>query len=786
MRISLKGTLRALTCIFAPLALPLQSLADDSNAAKVDAVTWGNMNQVMSGTSTSSPAGLNILTPQGLYVYIDARFLYGQAGGVIPGVPVPVIVSGVTAKVAFKNYLKFILSQPGVAGLLFAAPWSMLANPTGPGDPYQWDSLNDAFEVVSASGKTLQIAISPGANSPEWLFDPKYLSSCDFLFSSITEPKVPADCGYTKIFDDTEGTKPTPYTARLPMPWNRAYKKEWHNFLNALKSHVKVKGADSYVVSINVAGPAKVSGEMILPKALADPFPGGYYTPTSTPTPPGPLPSDWNANAAWNCLLANHYGVAPASSQAYYLNSDRAFIEEWAAAIDAYGEIFSGMTLTIATGNGLPDFSKEIAGTVTCNTGRTISVLAPAIIPPPPAFKADCDVLPPNKTPFPIDCAAEAAILAYFAEPSVGGPNAKATQENALSASDDVVPSLLTLSNASVKWLSQITAGGLATVAGPVTEPGAAPVMSRMLGGLQFTAFAFNSNDPITNATRIGCPYLACKKPPLPTGAYCAPPPGGTTCTLLSPANTRVEQALLNALSMYFAGTSGGALFAPPTGFPSTVPNNATPVSDAPLNYLQMWSEDFEYAAGFGNCPRSVIMENDPLKKNDWAKLCSAASTSTQTYSYTPPAKMPVVIVQNGTGPYPFLALNAQGLLKLAGANIPTTSPVPLPLFGYNDPRKNKVCKCSPSYFERGAFVGDDVCVSKKDKDDAEAENDNAKPNFAIPETRDNIPYGPCSLSAPGYQWRQAYMGDYVCVTAKQFKRIAAENIAGRSLSTCP
>jgi hypothetical protein len=256
---------------------------------------------------------------------------------------------------------------------------------------------------------------------------------------------------------------------------------------------------------------------------------------------------------------------------------------------------------------------------------------------------------------------------------------------------------------------------------------------------------------------------------------------------LLSPSNALVEQALLNALHMYFAGTSSEGPFNPPgkLGFPSTVMNNATPVTNAPLNYLQMWSEDFEYAAGFGDCPRSVIMEHDPLKKQDWAKLCSNASTAKQTYSYTPPAKMPVVLLESGRppGPVTFQFLNAQGLLQLAGDYIPTTSPAPLPLFGYNDPSQNKVCKCQSPYVERGAFAGDNVCVSKKEKDEAEKEKDNDTTNFAINESKDNIPYGPCLL---GLLWRQAHMGDYVCVTAKQFNNTAAENMAGRSHSTCP
>jgi hypothetical protein len=299
-----------------------------------------------------------------------------------------------------------------------------------------------------------------------------------------------------------------------------------------------------------------------------------------------------------------------------------------------------------------------------------------------------------------MDCAAETAILAYFAEPSVGGPNAKATQEDALSASDNVVKTLLTLSNASVKWLSQTTAGGLVTVPGPITELGAAPVVSRMLGGLQFSGFAFNKADPTTSAERSGCSYLACKAPPSTTMAYCAPP-SGTVCTLLSPGNVApVEQALLNALQQYFAGTPAASAFAAP----KPIMNNGTPVSNAPLNYLQMWSEDFEYAAGWGFCDRALIMEHS------LSDLTAHAATICS--KYTPPAGMPKVCVSPLA-----CGLNAQLLLADAGAHIPTT-PMALPLFGYNDPSKNKVCKCQSPSVRRGAFLGDDVCVNEGQKPD--------------------------------------------------------------------
>src|SRR5262249_23322307 len=68
--------------------------------------------------------------------------------------------------------------------------------------------------------------------------------------------------------------------------------------------------------------------------------------------------------------------------------------------------------------------------------------------------------------------------------------------------------------------------------------------------------------------------------------ALCIADCGGTTCTLLSSSNAVMEQALLNALHMYFAGTSSRGTLNPPgkLGFASTIMNNATPVSNAPLN----------------------------------------------------------------------------------------------------------------------------------------------------------------------------------------------------------
>jgi hypothetical protein len=124
---------------------------------------------------------------------------------------------------------------------------------------------------------------------------------------------------------------------------------------------------------------------------------------------------------------------------------------------------------------------------------------------------------------------------------------------------------------------------------------------------------------------------------------------------------------------------------------------------------------------------------------------------------------------------------NAKELLKLAGENIPMPQRAWLPLFGY-DLCSNNVCGCYP-YTQRGAFDGDDVCVSTADQKQAAKENLplNYGPNYSNNETI-SVPYGPCNV---GFFWRQAHMGDYVCVTTPEATVVGDDNIHGASHACC-
>jgi uncharacterized protein (TIGR03437 family) len=373
------------------------------------------------------------------------------------------------------------------------------------------------------------------------------IPTCDGLFQSRSQTP-PGTCGkatFTGNKEEADGTE-------FPLPWNPVYKSSWKAFLTALAARY---GSNPAFVSIGVGGPTAASEEMIVPNNNNTPSQSQFG---------GILPNDM-----WLQLLAFHYPGMPA-----YQKSDRAFIDEWNAAIDMYGEVFSGVTLVATTGNGLPNFG---------NSGFTI----------PTAFSGDCGR--PD-----MDCAAEATILSHFADPAVGGANAKATQTSGMEASRGDTPNL---GLAGVKRLAQSTA--------QFTAPSA-----QILGGAQFNT-SFSSNTLTEGCTskfppNSGDMPAGCSIPSSCNGQACLPvacipqaclAPGVTQADLASykkfgdvPSKYLIppEQAEYNVLRVYFEGTSVASSFGGTQG-------------TAPLNYLQIYYQDIQYAEANVNAPAQVV-----------------------------------------------------------------------------------------------------------------------------------------------------------------------------------
>src|SRR5262249_42709566 len=137
--------------------------------------------------------------------------------------------------------------------------------------------------------------------------------------------------------------------------------------------------------------------------------------------------------------------------------------------------------------------------------------------------------------------------------------------------------------------------------------------------------------------------------------------------------------------------------------------------------------------------------------------------------------KLGCQVTMAATVPHDFKSMTAQDLLNLASSQIlgSTAEAVTLPM---------PPC-CPQSYVARGAFPGDVVCVSTSERSQVLADNAAAASNYVkgknytqaaiVP----NVPYGVCKSTL---QYRQAYMGDYVCVSAAQASQVMADNAAYR------
>jgi hypothetical protein len=358
-------------------------------------------------------------------------------------------------------------------------------------------------------------------------------------------------CGKATFSGFTEGgynkTTGVASPQDLPMPWDSTHKNAWQTFLTAL---AKQFGSRTELVSIAVAGPTASSEEMMLPATQN----------TNGVAQIGGLTPE----QMWNILLADHYTSAY-KDYTKYQQSDVAIIDEWAHAIDMFGRTFSGLTLTVSTGDGLPNLDAPLPTDVPCNLnkGETCTFTIPVS---PIDFHGVC------KAKGDMDCAAEATILTYFIQSNVGGSNAKATMMDGMKGGAKHG----NLGVTCVKLISFET--------DLFTSPS-----ERILGGSQF-AHRF-SNNAAGAADEGGCPS-GCSK----------------------------EQALYNVLVWFFDETSEGPSF--PSGTVAIGGHNGP----APLNYLQFYGPDIKYASDNVSSPKVDVMMGGSKKPVTAQELLHKAS----------------------------------------------------------------------------------------------------------------------------------------------------------------
>jgi len=691
--------------------------------------------------------------PRGVYAVVNVEDAINQAQKSNPS------ITTAQLDAYFDTFYQGLLADPAISGLTLQVHWDTV-NPNAPpaANAYFWNYVDDASSQVSAwnaqnpygTPKTIQLIVSAGFQTPQWMLN--QLTSCDGLFATPVQTP-PSTCGKATFLGYQEGGDST----ELPMPWNPLYKSAWQTFLTVLAVRYGVNPA---FVSIAIAGPTGASAEMILPSDANSNNPQTQFGASISPS------------HMWLQLLALEYPSLPA-----YQNSDQAFIAEWEHAIDLYGQIFSGITLVATTGNGFPNFA-----------GATVAI--------PSGYTADC--VTPD-----LDCAAETTILSYFAQGAVGGANAKASQNSGMEASRVNI----NLSVPGVKQLSASTA--------QFTSPS-----YQILGGAQFnTSFV---NDTLAEGCIDTFPPNAsdtpadCTIPATCTANGCIPvqcipqaclAPGVTQASLAIyqtygkvPVNSLIppEQAEYNVLSFYFSGTAVASSFGGTQGL-------------APLNYLQIYSEDIQYAEANVNAPAQVVQASGAVVSMTAQDLLNLASQKLLQLAEDGPA---ISLVANAEGESPIIAPNTW--VEVKGSNLApagdtriwqlsdfVNNKMPTQLDGVSATVNGKaayVYYISPTQVNiltpPDAMAGAVQVVVTNNGSMSAAYTAQAQPLAPSFFVINGGPYalgqhgadsslaGPASFSVPGYTFTPARPGEVVVLYANGFGAVSPAVVSGSSSQT--
>ena len=346
--------------------------------------------------SLSPAIGQNYRHPLGVYAHVDlvdAIHLYKTSGS----------TEGVHRYLR-GLYAGMFQNNPGVSGITFGIHWDYIqlndpdcafTHSCAPGtdaNGNDWSYLEDVFGVATEAGRNIQLIVTPGVDSPPWLF--ARLSSCDTLFESATLPPG-RDCGSVTFSKFPEDKHADNHNHVFPLYWNKDYRSFWETFLTELNAKY---GSNDTLVSIAIAGPVGASDEMILPTTLNHSFQQPHL----------------RADDAWALLISNAFPHASDS----FKSSDQAFIDDWKKAIEAYVRTFKSITLFLGpdSGDDFPEFNKD-----------------------PPSkpgwlFPLDCA----KAADYPMSCDAKTKIIQYFLEKDAN--DLKATQLGGMTAGSPLTP----------------------------------------------------------------------------------------------------------------------------------------------------------------------------------------------------------------------------------------------------------------------------------------------------------------------------------------------------------
>ena len=157
-----------------------------------------------------SPAQDLIRGPIGVYVHLDIETAKSSYPG--PGKPT-------TAEL--HTYLRQLyanlLSNRAISGITAGQRWDNIQLTNNGASGYDWSYLDDVFAEARATRKSVQVNITPGFDTPQFVL--AQIPSCDGLFTPAAS--APANCGAVTFTGFPEQQRADSNV--LPLPWNSVY-----------------------------------------------------------------------------------------------------------------------------------------------------------------------------------------------------------------------------------------------------------------------------------------------------------------------------------------------------------------------------------------------------------------------------------------------------------------------------------------------------------------------------------------------------------------------------------
>lgn len=419
-----------------------------------------------------------------------------------------------------------------------------------------WSWISDVFDAIgsdpSLSGKTVQLSINPGFDTPQWVLTDliNSVGSCDGYFNGSNTPSP--SCGTVTFTNFPECPHAT--GSVLPLPWNSMYAATWQAFLKDLWTTFQSEQA---LVSIAIAGPSGASPEFIFPTTDNKSY--VYWNKGVARDDCSKADRGTNADAMWTKLI-NAQIPGPNSSM-YSQFPLQVFVDYWNNAIDAYEGIFSGITLVLTpdSGSDFPEIGSPLIPGTTTIVGvdnKTANTL----------WAVDCSTTRRSGgigSDYTLSCGAKVEILAHFILAQTYVANAS--------------------NNARSAYIGGMTSSSC-TKTGFIGLPGVKVLTSwsslsslprqPFVGGAQFDHPVSQTNKEMCE---MGCPKKTTCCPTSPTCASCTP-----------------EVAAYDTLTDFFNATADNTHF---NGAAMTeCPGKEVASQPAPIQYVNINYDDIQHA----------------------------------------------------------------------------------------------------------------------------------------------------------------------------------------------